>query len=65
LEENIDERMRLIKELPKTDYFLILKGEDLHNYEFKIIALLKTLPEIIQVQSIAVNELASKRNLMF
>lgn len=64
-ETNVDESVRLIKELPKTDYFIILKGEDLHNYQFKIIDKLKTVSDFLQVQSIAVEELVSKKNLMF
>ncbi|MBL7931416.1 MAG: IPExxxVDY family protein [Bacteroidia bacterium] len=61
----IDESVKLIKELPKTDYFLILKGEDLHNYQYKIIHRLKTLPEIIQIQAIEPIDLPSRRNLIF
>lgn len=62
---NIDESIKLIKELPKTDYFLLLKGEDLHNYQFKIIEKLKQCPEIIQIQAIEPLELPSRRNLIF
>lgn len=62
---DVDESVKLIKELPKTDYFILLKGEDLHNYQFKIIDKLKTIPEMIQVQSIEAKELGSKRNLIF
>ena len=62
---DVDESVKLVKELPKTDYFILLKGEDLHNYQFKIIDKLKTIPEIIQVQSIETKELGSKRNLIF
>lgn len=61
----IDERVMLIKELPKTDYFLIIKGEDLHNYQFKIMDALKKQPEIIQVQLIEPGELPSRKNLIF
>ena len=61
----VDERVKLIKELPKTDYFLILKGEELHTFRFKIIECLKTIPEIVQLQAIEPNDLASKRNLIF
>jgi hypothetical protein len=64
-EVEVDESTRLVKELPKTDYFLILKGEYLHNRQFKIMDALKTIVEIIQVQSIQPNELASRRNLIF
>lgn len=62
---DVDESVKLIKELPKTDYFLILKGEDLHNYQYKIIDKLKTFPEIIQIQAIEPQDLPSKRNLIF
>jgi hypothetical protein len=61
----VDESVRLIRELPKTDYFMLLKGEDLHNYQYKIIDKLKTLPEIIQIQAIEPSELPSRRNLIF
>jgi hypothetical protein len=62
---DVDERAKLVKELPKTDYFLILKGEDIHHYQFKVMDKLKTLTEVLQVQSIEASELASKRNLIF
>ena len=62
---NMDENIKLIKELPKTDYFIILKGEDLHLFQFKIIERLKTIKEIIQIQSIEPNDLPSKLNLVF
>lgn len=63
--QTIEESVRLIKELPKTDYFLLLKGEDLHTYQFKAIDLLKTVPDFVQVQSIEAAELPSRRNLIF
>jgi hypothetical protein len=62
---DVDESIKLVKELPKTDYFLILKGEDLHNYQFKIIDKLKKHPEFIQIQAIEPQDLPSKRNLIF
>ena len=62
---DVEERLQLIAELPKTDYFLILKGEDLHNHQFKIMELLKHHPDIIQVQAIEPKELPSRRNLIF
>ena len=49
----------------KTDYFLILKGEDIHQYQFKVLDRLKTIEEVIQVQTIEANDLPSKRNLIF
>lgn len=62
---DVDESVKLVKELPKTDYFIIAKGEDLHYYQFKIMEKLKTIEEIIQVQTIEANDLPSKRNLIF
>ncbi|HOZ86791.1 MAG TPA: IPExxxVDY family protein [Bacteroidia bacterium] len=62
---DIDESVKLVKELPKTDYFLIVKGEDLHYYQFKVMEKLKTIPEIIQVQTIEASDLPSRRNLIF
>jgi hypothetical protein len=54
-----------VKELPQTDYFIIVKGEDLHYYQFKITEKLKTLSEVLQVQTIEAIDLPSKRNLIF
>jgi hypothetical protein len=62
---DVEESVRLVKELPKTDYFLILKGEDLHTVRFKIMEKLKGIEEIIQLQAIEPNDLPSKRNLIF
>lgn len=62
---DVDERVRLIKELPKTDYFLLLKGEDLHNYQFKIIEKLKQSSEIMNVHAVEIEDLPSRRNLIF
>lgn len=60
-----DESSKLIKELPKTDYFLILKGDETHLYQFKIIEKLKKITEIVQIQTIEAQELSSRRNLIF
>jgi hypothetical protein len=61
----VEESVRLIKELPKTDYFIILKGEDLHLFRFKIMERLKAVQSILQVQSIEARDLPSRMNLMF
>lgn len=61
----VDESVKLVKELPKTDYFLILKGEDIHHYQFKVMDKLKSIPEIIQLQTIEPADLPSRRNLIF
>lgn len=62
---NLDESTKLIRELPKTDYFLLLKGDESVVYQFKIINLLKSIPEIIQIQTIEAQDLPSKKNLIF
>ena len=62
---DVDESVKLIRELPKTDYFLILKGEDLHMHQFKILDKLKTIEPIIQLQQIQAADLPSRRNLIF
>ncbi len=64
-EQNIEESVRLIKELPKTDYFLIIKGEELHLSQFKILEKLKQEESFIQLQTIEIDDLPSKRNLVF
>ncbi len=63
--QEVEESVKLIKELPKTNYFLILKGENLHAFQYKILDRLKTIPEIIQLQDLEPNDLVSKRNLIF
>ena len=62
---DVDEQVKLVKELPKTDYFLIIKGDEVYNNSHKVIKKLKTLDEIIQLQTIEPTELPSKRNLIF
>jgi hypothetical protein len=64
-ELEVEERVKLIKELPKTDFFLILKGDALHNNQYQILDRIKSIPEIIQVQLLEANDLPSKRNLIF
>ena len=61
----VEESVKLVRELPKTDYFIILKGEDIHNYQFKIVDKLKEVNEFMQVQTIEAAELPSRRNLIF
>jgi hypothetical protein len=61
----IEEQVRLLNELPKTDYLIMLKGEDVINYRFKISDQLKKINTIIQLQNIEPSTLPSKRNLIF
>ncbi|MCU0359331.1 MAG: IPExxxVDY family protein [Bacteroidia bacterium] len=64
-EISVEERSLLIKELPKTDYFLILKGEDIESYKHKIIRRIKSMKDLLSVQLIDVSDLPSKSNLVF
>jgi len=64
-EEKVEERTRLIKELPRTDYFLTLKGEALEHTSLLITELLRQCPTFTQVNPIAVQDLPSRRNLIF
>jgi hypothetical protein len=64
-EIDVDENVKLIRELPRTDYFLIVKGEELHNFQFRISDKLKSIDVILQVQPVSPSELPSRRNLIF
>jgi hypothetical protein len=61
----VEERARLIKELPKTDYFLIVRGESLEIYEYKVVEVLKGVADFTQIQQIQVDELKNASNLIF
>lgn len=63
--ENIDESSRLIPELTKTDYLLLIKGDEHYNYTYKITEALKKIPEIISLQEIIPEKLSNKNNLIF
>jgi hypothetical protein len=63
--ENIDESSRLIPELTKTDYLLLVKGDEYYHFIHKITEALKTIPEIITVQEIVPEKLSNKSNLIF
>jgi hypothetical protein len=64
-EMKVEESVRLIKELPKTDYFIIVKGEDMHLHQFNIVERLKAEEGVLQVQIIEPRELPSRMNLVF
>lgn len=64
-ETGVEESTKLVKELPKTNYFVIVKGEDLHLFKFKIADKLKNVKEIVQLQMIEVRDLPSRMNLVF
>ncbi len=61
----VEERSYLVKELPKTDYFLILKGEEIEVHKHKVFQKLKTIKDVLSVQLIDVAELPSRSNLVF
>ncbi len=64
-EITVEERSLLVKELPKTDYFLILKGEDIEAHKHKVIQRVKSMKELLSVQLIDVSDLPSRSNLVF
>ena len=63
--QDVDESTRLIKELPKTDYFLMLKGELRESYQYRILSLLRQIEDFTQVQTIEPQTLQSRKNLIF
>jgi hypothetical protein len=62
--QSVDESTLIIPELPQTDFFLLLKGDGLFQYEDTILKLLKSSTSITGVQEIIPDELPSKRNLI-
>ncbi len=65
LTENIDESSRLIPELTKTDYLLLIKGDEYYHHSYKVTEALKKIEGIVQIQEIIPDKLASKSNLIF
>ena len=63
--QEIDESTRLIRELPKTDYFLMLKGEMKEHYQFRVLQLLRDSDDFTKVQVIDPLTLQSRNNLLF
>lgn len=63
--ENIDESSRLIPELTKTDFLLLIKGDEHYHHSYKILDALKQIQEIITIQEIVPDELSNKSNLIF
>jgi len=61
----VEERSLLVRELPKTDYFLILKGEEIEQHKHKVIQKLKSIKDLLSVQLIDVSELPSRNHLVF
>lgn len=63
--EVVDESSRLIPELTKTDYLLLIKGDEHYHYSYKINEALKNIPVILTLQDIVPDKLSSKSNLIF
>lgn len=63
--EGVDESSRLIPELTKTDYLLLIKGDEYYHFIHRITEALKTIPEIIAVQEVVPDKLSSRSNLIF
>jgi hypothetical protein len=64
-EVEVEERTRLIKELPRTDYLLLLRGEELQHSVLLISELLRKCPELSQISPLSPRDLPSRRNLIF
>jgi hypothetical protein len=62
----VEERARLIRELPGTDYFIILRGEAVHRRLFDVMEKLrKGLPAGISIQNLDPQTVGSRKNLVF
>lgn len=64
-QEKIEESALLISELPYTDYFLLLKGENAIHEQYNVFKLLKTISCINKVHEVIPDKLQSKNNLIF
>lgn len=63
--QDVDERTLLIKELPRTDYFLLLKGEMQLHYLHIVADRLRKAGVFSGVQEIDAQSLQSRKNLLF
>lgn len=63
--QNIEQSILLINELPRTNYFLILKGASAIHEQYKVFSLLRKIDCIDQVHEIIPDKLQSKNNLIF
>jgi hypothetical protein len=62
---NVEESARLIREMPKTDYFLIIKGESNSTVLHRILHCLGEISGFYSVDIISVTDLPSRKNLIF
>ena len=63
--QSFEETVLLINELPRTDYFLLLKGESAIHEQYNVFQLLKEIEVINQVHEIIPEKLSSRNNLIF
>lgn len=63
--QSFEETVLLINELPRTDYFLLLKGESAIHEQYNVFKLLKEIEVINQVHEIIPEKLSSRNNLIF
>lgn len=63
--QNIEQSILLINELPRTNYFFLLKGESALHEQYNIFTLLRKIECIEQVHEIIPEKLASRNNLIF
>lgn len=63
--QNIEQSILLINELPRTNYFLILKGESAIHEQYNVFTLLRKIDCIEQVHEIIPEKLQSRNNLVF
>jgi len=63
--QDVDESTKLIRELPRTDFFMIMKGELQDHHKYKVLTCLRQVPDFTQVQTIEPLTLQSRKNLIF
>lgn len=63
--ETVEESALLISELPHTNYFLMLKGDNAIHEQYKVFKFLKEIHGIMHVHEIIPEKLQSRNNLIF
>lgn len=61
----VEEKIRLIRELPQIDYFLVLRGDSAAHYLTRAAQILKTVGEFRAVQVVNPANIPSGKNLFF
>src|SRR5690606_32680391 len=62
---DVDERTRLVRELPEINFFLLIKGEMHDHYAYEILSRLKKADLFTKVQLLDLITLQSRKNLLF